>query len=502
MSETTFDGLLQVQSPALHGCLEEMRRRAQDDWVHLLKPDHGSHSGLIHLRNVERCANKIVPEKLKADFSAGEVFLLLASCLLHDLGRIIPDRPRREVILKWAGTKGPDFGEFSWQKQRLKQETAVAESLSAALAAAAAPALKGGMPVWEGSTECRLVETSAEWCLLEPQARTECRVGNRSLGEQKTHACRTKYLVDNYWTRFGLPDEQLAALCGVVCFCHQLDRPPARARDGCVGLAQSAARFEDTSVDPYGRIRVPLLAAVLRLADETEDSWTRAIRQYWYEQFLRVGGTADLYKAFRRGVADVEFVPEVGCIIMHVEPSGTGELDKTLVERLEKKVHDTRVALSGWRQTLGRYGIRYNQVYVQQKRRLSLVPLDPESPPTPLADVLGLPVPDTRRASDSTPAESEPLQAPLIDHHKVSAYCDKIRRLVSGTFGYGIYRWSAIEAAIGERLDEKAKWVIERIGDAEAETGLRIHSDRKSGDVHIESVDAQPDAGEPSSAVL
>jgi HD superfamily phosphodiesterase len=102
MAEESFAGILRRKNPELHKCMEELRHRAEEEWLHLLKPDHGSHSGLIHLRNVERNTDKMVPAQMKEQFSDGEIFLLLASVLLHDIGRIIPDRPRREILVRWS----------------------------------------------------------------------------------------------------------------------------------------------------------------------------------------------------------------------------------------------------------------------------------------------------------------------------------------------------------------------------------------------------------------
>src|SRR3989304_1203390 len=203
MAEKSFDEFLKEGAPDLHKCLEDIRDRAQDDWVHLPKPDHGSHSGLIHPRNVERNADKMIPEDQKKQFSSGEIFLLLASVLLHDLGRIIPD----QSILD-RGFKEP-------------------------------------CPLYRDKDGTHL----------------PCTVAERCFGEQKTHACRTKFLIDEYWANFGLPDKQLATLCGVIAFCHQLDEPPRERDTGnpCFGIQWSSGRLADTSLEPYGRIRVKLL---------------------------------------------------------------------------------------------------------------------------------------------------------------------------------------------------------------------------------------------------
>lgn len=344
-----------------------MRGHAEDEWVHLLKPDHGSHSGLIHLRNVERDADKLIPLPLKECFSDGEIFVLLASVLLHDLGRILPDRER--------------------------------------------------------STD----PNEPEFCLLAQSPGTPCNDKRRNVKEQKTHACRSCYLIREQWPHFGLPDEQVAQLCAVVTFCHQLDGRPDPNSE-CYGQQACAHDFANTSLEPYGPIRVPLLAAVLRIADETEDSWTRAVRQHWYEHFK--SRPNEMYKAFRRDVADVEFRPDAECIVMHLHGLRLGNMAPAsddsrteLLKSLRDRVIATREALYGWRGYLDQAGIRYRHVFVQQENQLFLEPPESLSANLPGLD-------EARKQLQNTLETPIDKQQPYLLAGTVSRYLRQIGKLV------------------------------------------------------------------------
>ena len=132
------------------------------------------------------------------------------------------------------------------------------------------------------------------------------------------HACMSRHLITTLWPMLGLPDEHMANYCGLLAFWHRLAEPPF-TDPLCTPAKGSSRAHWDISLDPYGSIRMPLLAAILRIADETENCWTRAVRQHWYDAFIKNDHDPDrLKKAFRRGIEDVEFSHRAGCIVMHV----------------------------------------------------------------------------------------------------------------------------------------------------------------------------------------
>jgi hypothetical protein len=75
--------------------------------------------------------------------------------------------------------------------------------------------------------------------------------------------------------------------------------------------------------------------------------------------------------------------------------------------------------------------------------------------------------------------ERSGLQQPYLPPGTVRRYLRQIGKLVLGTREFEHFRWSSIEGAIGEPLDERKKWVILRIGSASPD--LRI-AQRASGD--------------------
>lgn len=292
---TTFSQILSTRNEKLSTRLQDIRERAQEDWIHWLTPDMGSHAGYIHLRNVERTADKLVPEEAKHAFSDGEIFLLLTAILLHDVGRLIPEN---------------------------------------------APAQGAG------ALRCQ--------------------------GEKYHHACGSKRLLDEQWALFGLPDAHIAAYCALLAYSHRLDDPLDKAPSclqckGCVLQGLGTGAFRDTSLEPYGRLRIPLLAAILRISDEAENHWNRAIRDNYYEIYLRSG--EQLYKAFRRCIEDVEFRPDDRCIVMHI-PKFSDD-DPQIKAQLTQSLADTggnmRKVLKKWNVHLAQIGVQFDHIFFERE---------------------------------------------------------------------------------------------------------------------------------------
>ena len=422
MTNTSFSHLLETRGSWLFPILSEIKKRAFEEWIHLLVPEHGSHSGYVHLRNVERNADKMIPDEAKLDFSDGEIFLLLASILFHDLGRIVPDK---------AASKG------------------------------------------------RTVKTLPDQpCPFLSESR--CKDPFRKNCMQGTHACRSRQLIDSLWALFGLPDLHIARYCGLIAFWHQLRRPPneladvrgtsgkaARQEVGCGPARETRNSFSRTSLEPYGPLRLPLLASIVRIADETENCWTRALRQHWYDAYLGSGKAPhELGKAFRRFIEDVEFSHDGHCIILHVPYSSSEHLDPTnaFVESLNRTWEGTQNVLKAWSRYLSPAGISYEHVFIESDGRLCTQPSANKRIPPPLAKVL----------------EGE---SGFLESGSTERYLIAILSLVKGTKHYPSFRWSAIEGAIGEPSTPKTRWVIERIGKADRGLTITPHHDRDS--VHI-----------------
>ncbi len=427
MARTSFAELLRKRSPGLSTQLDEIRQRALEEWIHYLTPDHGSHSGYVHLCGVERNADKMIPDAAKEKFSDGEIFLLLSSILLHDLGRILPDRVKRV-------SKDCPF----------------------------APDPKCCTPP--------LGPSAPEPCLLGEEM-AKCSVNGRNDHPGKTHACRSKWLISEHWPIFGLPDSHIAEHCARIAFWHQLDAPPEPGEKLCTPADNYSRYFCDTSLEPYGHLRIPLLAAILRLADEAENSWTRAFRRHWYEILTREPASGsghyvderNLGKAFRKGIEDVEFVPEGECLVLYI-PAASGpptlNVNEEILAQLAVTAGDTCEALEKWGDLLALADASYRYVFIDRGGELwraSPCIGNPKQSPVKLSTKTSLSL-----AFEAIPQSGN--KEIFLESGSLERYSKGIYRLVKGTRGYQRFSWSAVEGAIGEPLTPRIKWAIERIG--------------------------------------
>jgi len=428
--DLTFIELLQKRNASLFAQLEEIRRRAFEEWIHLLKPDQGSHAGYVHLRNVSRNADKMIPADAKKAFGDGEIFLLLVSILLHDLGRIIPDK-----------------------YYRLNRDE-------------------------------RRSQKKPEPC---PESSGDCLDGARRFKEQGTHACKSRDLIEKHWAIFGVPDEQIARLIGLLAFWHQFDTPPADPGT-CATLKTTKKDFSEISLEPYGRIRMPLLASILRIADETEDTWTRAIRTHWYEKFHADGRIADLGKAFRRRIADVEFFPAEGCIVLHIpeglDPEALGPKIKL------SRPNEIREVVRAWGSHIGEAGARYKYVFVSRGgipyAELGPVKGDSEIEEH-LRNVFSWPALTETNAGGAAAGtgDQRQTQEPLLRQGSMGRYFKAIERLALGTRRYEQFTWSAMEGAIGEPLTPEKKWAIQWAGRVHPRLQIVTHPGPETVEIRV-----------------
>ena len=100
-----------------HTILEEMKEAALKTWQSQLGEDQwGSYTGFPHAFNIEKHLDNLVSPELKQELSSVEIFILLGSVLLHDIGKIfvIKNKDIHEVLscLKiqeiWANLRIPD----------------------------------------------------------------------------------------------------------------------------------------------------------------------------------------------------------------------------------------------------------------------------------------------------------------------------------------------------------------------------------------------------------
>lgn len=384
-SDEQFFNLLKKKDSSLASQLEKIKKRGLDDWIYLLSVDKGSHTGYPHLQNVERIADKIVPDYLKSGFNAGELFLLLSTIFLHDIGKVI--KPK----------KGHN---------------------------------------------------------------------------KKEHYEKSEEIINKLGVSLGLPDERMVQYCGLISFCHGLDEPPYRSN------------FRDTSLYPYGKMRIPLLAAIIRIADETDHLWTRAVRNYWFDCLK--AESCNLGKAFRRHIEDIEFSHEGECLIIHVaelvdadenqSPEGSIDIKERNIKRINRARKEMKeVIIGGWGKLLKKYGICFEEVYIEYENRL-YIKLPKNLNPPPLSEVI---------------EERKNLESSL------KILFNAIKKLFQGTYGYNSFTWHTIEAQIGRPLTNPEKWLTRKMGNAvddfhvfinPGEENLRIKIDNDKDIYEIEKM--------------
>jgi hypothetical protein len=358
----TFQDLLREKDPFLLKTLENIKKFALEQWLPLIKFDKGTHTGYPHLINVERNADKLVPDHIKAEFQSGEIFLLLASIFLHDIGKI------------------EDF---------------------------------------------------------------------------KNHNKKSRKIIRTCWAELGLPDERIAEYCAILAFFHA-EKPII---SGKLKIQQFASRF----LEPYGMLRLPMLAAILRIADETENCWKRTIPEFLKSRFQNSG--VDLVKGFRRYIEDVEYCLEAESIIFHlpeillfskknkkpsmVDESGgyfyINESERRALNRLTREIKEV---LYEWRVILDEYNLKYTRAMFDYENHLyRTIRFDKRGrccgSHDKLADLF------QREVNKPKPGVQEIAEA--------------ILSLSMGSQRFKKFSWKILEAKVGIPLGDRERWLVRRI---------------------------------------
>jgi hypothetical protein len=399
----TFYEILKDKSPELASQLDLIKKKGLEEWVPMLQFDRGSHGGYPHLRNVERNADKLVPQKIKEKFGAGEIFLLLCSIYLHDIGKIIPDQ----------------------QTSNQKDISTICKSL---MTDHQTPCLQN---------ECE--ECQAPVIDRNKQKIPQCR--------DRKHAYESERIINESWAMLGLPNEKIAKYCAMLAYCHGLNTP--LKVNQCRKSQEQAGDYCEIFVEPYGLIRIPLLASIIRIADETDNYWTRSIELYWYENIQATSRTDLLVKAFRRWVEDVEFCHEGRCIIMHLPESIKEKSDcyKKTIAKLSDCREQICNVLRNWSKPLNNEDIHYDYAFLEHGNTLCLNPIE---------DIKFSKIFDQdvdKNSGKDTKKELERLVNAIID-------------LALGSLEYESFRWRSLEAKIGRLLTDRDKWFVKWLSPA------------------------------------
>ena len=421
--ESLFD-VLKKKDPSLASQLDKIKKSGVEDWIGLLHSDKGSYAGYPHLLDVERIADKIIPDRLKYEFTAGELFLLLSAIFLHDIGRTIP----------FPGPK--------------------------------TPCRKGYGETCDGKAwGVKIPDENEEY---DEDKHPPCRK------PQWDHHYESERIIRDYGMALGLPDERIAQYCGLIAFCHCLTKPPIDQqgrfpeRYGFNCWEKQCSNFRTTSLAPYGVLRIPLLAAILRIADETDNLWTRAVREYWRRRLTK--SSVNLGKAFRRYIEDIEFSHEGECLIVHVaelvdsdEEHSLGLSDEDLVS-IRGAIESMReVITSGWGRLLQEtIGVRFREVYIEHANHLY-----------------------TEFNPKLTPALGMALEKEMKSSLKGLFYA--ATTLALGSFGHSAFTWQTLEAQVGRPLTDSDKWLALRMGSATSD--FRVMGDLDGEELYIELED-------------
>ena len=233
------------------------------------------------------------------------------------------------------------------------------------------------------------------------------------------------------------------------------------------------------SLEPYGTLRIPFLCAILRIADETENYWTRALQKYLLSKIRQTG--ISLYKSVRRYIENVEFCLVGECIILHVptldldigqnDPAGHTQnheflanriqTRKEVAEKLTKIRADIHSALTNWSEILCEENIRYLHVFFEHQNMLF----------------------DNLSLDDENELSKQGLAILLNENANngatVKDLLDAIVRLSLGSLGHSVFNWQSLEAKLGCPLFEREKWILQRLNHVSPFLEVRIGLDNK-----------------------
>jgi hypothetical protein len=381
LSANSFSRILEERNPALSACLLDMQERALNSWLSLLVPDQGSHSGLLHLFNVGRNVDKMIPDSKKDKLSTGEIFLLLATVLLHDIGRTVPGEVKHPGL--------------NFCKKRPHDCT----------------------PGKNGKTKCQ----QDHW----------------------DHNLKSREIINKAGFELGLPDFMAMEYCGLLAYCHKLAQPPRVKQPvfpdlPCCSLkAKAEKRFRNTSIEPLGAIRIPMLAAILRIADETENHWTRVCQDRWSK--LLSTSRENRFKAFRERVEDVVYSHAGECIIMHLNSMPEGNKAKEPFARMTKEIE---AVLSSWASELSPIGVSFNKVFYEVEGRLCKIEWKGRT-----AHAIVKPMHEVFKR----------------DFEEIKLLARALVSLSKSTLGHPEFPWTSLEAEVGRPLKERDKWLVEQL---------------------------------------
>lgn len=127
------------------------------------------------------------------------------------------------------------------------------------------------------------------------------------------HGLAGEQILLEQYAHLGIPSKELARVLGLFCLYHN---PP---KDKAERSRVDPSRFGDVVIDPYGPIRCRSLAALLRLVDQMDSAYTRALPPYLK---VREGqGVIGLFRSAVRGVHIDQYARMVRTVVSDELPS-------------------------------------------------------------------------------------------------------------------------------------------------------------------------------------
>ncbi|MDP8254749.1 MAG: hypothetical protein P9M14_03285 [Candidatus Alcyoniella australis] len=215
-------------------------------------PDDGaSHSGLTHIQNVERICNDIIKGDRQAiPLNQVEIFILLCSIYLHDIGRMYKNRyksRKREAVDDYLFDED---GTYIAPKARSLQK------IERAIDALTQEIAKDTQEKKAAITEKHLDQNIKD--ALDGEA-------------DPHHAFYSYYYILMHHNEMGLFDEHIAQQVALVSLLHE-----RKIADKLL----STMFLDNVCVERFGPLRIAWLGAILALADEMDISYHRTLPEF------------------------------------------------------------------------------------------------------------------------------------------------------------------------------------------------------------------------------
>lgn len=259
--------------------------------------------------------------------------------------------------------------------------------------------------------------------------------------KDKAHACQSAIGLMEGYRELGFSDRQLVECIAIVCAAHDF-RAAKRL--------QIKGMLENIYLDHYGLIRLGWLSALLVFADEMDNSFHRAVRDW-------IKNDSENKKGKHRAMLNGCEIDEHGeLMVVHLgnnffEPLSDGVDSKDLYfvnEDLEKKYELLRF----WKNNLCQMNLEILDVSIEYKGHLFKI-----KEPAPAE------YPEKTRPEDYKMELLTPVVEPFVRQIKIDLVLDAALSLRLKSFGRTVFPWEALASEAGFENIEDVKIVFHRL---------------------------------------